>query len=142
MKPNEFLTLIEGYWKEKLTPDNRRIYRKALSRFNPDDLQRTADTLVESCIFFPKVRDVLRVAREGLVIGTEPEEKTHGCPDCANTTWVPATLKHPRTGQPYEAVKSCACTPREPAPAKAKQPRAKQRKLVRVAKVVPFMYPD
>ena len=36
MKPNEFLTLIEGYWKEKLTPENRRIYRKAVERFKPD----------------------------------------------------------------------------------------------------------
>ena len=142
MKPNEFLTLIEGYWKEKLTPDNRRIYRKALSRFNPDDLQRTADTLVESCIFFPKVRDVLRVAREGLVIGTVPEEKTHGCPECDGTSWVPVMLKHPRTGQPYAAVTSCSCTSREPPTEKAKRPKSKKREPTLVAKFATDVYPD
>ena len=69
------------------------------------------------------------------------QTKPRGCPDCNWTTWIPITLKHPRTGQPYEAVTSCACTSREPAPAKAKQPKAKQRELMPIAKVSPD-YPD
>ena len=138
MKPNEFLTLIEGYWKEKLTADNRRIYRKALARFKPDDLSRISVALVDSCAFFPKVSDVLRVAREGLMLGTEPEEKQRGCTKCDGTTWVPVTLTHPRTGRPYSAVTSCDCTPREPPAPKAKKPKAKQRELIPIAN----SYPD
>ena len=141
MKPNEFLTLIEGYWTEKLHPGNRRIYRKAMARFKPDDLRRISDAVVKSCTFFPKVRDILKVA-EDLQIEEELESLPRGCPDCDGTTWVPVTLKHPRTGQPYEAVVSCDCTPRKRAPAKAKPPKAKQRELVPVGKVVPFAYPD
>ena len=114
MKPNEFLALIEGYWKEKLAPDNRRIYRKAVARFKPDDLRRISDAVVESCVFFPKVRDILASA-EVLMIEEEPEEIPHGCPQCDGTTWVPVTLEDPLTGRSYDAVTSCACTPREPA---------------------------
>ena len=142
MKPNEFLTLIEGYWKEKLTTDNRRIYRKALARFKPDDLSRISIALVESCVFFPKVSDVLRVARENLSIEEEPEERPRGCTKCQGTTWVPVTLKHPHTGITYDAVTSCDCTPREPPQPKAKPPKAKQRELLPVANVSIDEYPD
>ena len=68
----------------------------------------------------------------------EPEDKpSRGCPDCDGTTWVPATLKHPETGRPYEAVTSCACTSRESAPAKAKQSG-----LIPVAGFAAEAYPD
>ena len=142
MKPNEFLTLIEGYWKEKLTPENRRIYRKAVERFKPDDLRRTADTLIESCIFFPKIHDVLRVAREGLLIGEGPGEKPRDCPKCQGTTWVSVMVKHHRTGRQYQAVTSCSCTSREPAPAKVKPPKAEQRELTSIAEIGVDTYPD
>ena len=140
MKPNEFLSLIEGYWKEALTSDNREIYRRAVSRFKPDDLRRISDAVVESCVFFPKVRDILAAA-EGLQIEEEPKAKPpHGCPDCDGTTWVSVTVKHPQTGQPYEAVKSCGCTLRQP-PTPA-PPKAKQSELTPVAKFTADVYLD
>ena len=118
MKPNEFLTHIESYWKEKLTPDNRRIYRDEISGFKPDDLQRIALTVVRSCVFFPKVRDILKVAREDLKIEEEPEVKKTDCPICSGTKWRYVECTDPLTGRPYDAVTTCACIAREPAPSR------------------------
>ena len=140
MTPNRFISTIESYWKEKLSPDNVRIYHQAVARFKPDHLRQISEALVEFCVFFPKVRDILKLS-ESLMIDENLEATNRGCPLCDGTTWVPVTLKHPHTGRPYEAVTSCACTSRKPPPAKAKRPKSKQRELIPVAKIAAD-YPD
>ena len=99
--------------------------------------RRIVEDLQADSIYCPRPAEIRRVA---ISIQTSAK-KTTGCPECDWTTWVPATLKHSETGRLYEAVTSCACTSREQAPAKAKQPKAKQRELMPIAKVAAD-YPD
>ena len=74
--------------------------------------------------------------------GRDEDKPARGCPDCDGTCWVPVTLKHPRTGRPYEAVTSCSCTSREPPTEKAKRPKSKKREPTLVAKFATDVYPD
>ena len=141
MTPNRFISTIESYWKEKLSPDNVRIYHQAVARFKPDHLRQIAEDVVEFCVFFPKVRDILKLS-ERLMIDENLEATNRGCKLCDGTCWVSVTLKHPRTGRPYEAVTSCSCTSRKPPPAKAKRPKSKKRGPTLVAKFATDVYPD
>ena len=125
----------------EVTPLMLNSYVRALDDVPIADLKEALLNTLRSVAYWPTpghIRDKLDELRSKREYYQEPKAKPpHGCPDCGGTTWVSVTLKHPRTGQPYEAVTSCVCTPREPPPAKAKPPKAKQRDLVPIAAAYP-----
>ena len=130
----------------EVTPLMLKTYERALDDVPIADLKVALLDTLRSVAYWPTpghIRGKLDDLRSKREYYEEPKAKPpHGCPDCDGTTWVPVTLKHPRTGQPYEAVTSCACTSREPAPAKAKRPKAKQLDLKPVLEFSADAYPD
>ena len=120
----------------EVTPLMLKTYERALEDVPIADLKVALLDTLRSVAYWPTPGHIRGKLDNPRAYCEEPEDKpANDCPDCNGTTWVPVTLKHPRTGRLYEAVTPCACTSREPAPARAKQPKAKQRELTPVAKV-------
>ena len=112
MKAELFISELEQEWTE-IPTDSKKRYRRLVDRFSDDSRAKIFDQLLKKCRRDPRVADIYSAA-EDLLIKPEPSQPTtRGCADCEGTTWIYVTLRDPITREPYEAVKSCFCTPRK-----------------------------
>ena len=115
-------------------------YVRALEDVPVADLKVALLDTLRSVEYFPTpghIRAKLDNPRE---YGRDVDKPALGCPDCDGTTWRPVTLKHPRTGKPYQAVTSCDCTSRKP-PIREPTKKRRQGNLEPFAQTV-ANYPD
>ena len=112
MNQDIFIASLEDEWKE-LSTEARGRRRRLISRFSPEELARIFDELLRICRYNPRVADIYTAA-ENLNLDLSPRKpEKKGCAECRGTTWIYVTVHHPITGEPYEAVKTCACTTRK-----------------------------
>lgn len=111
---DEFIFSLEDEFEGSLSPARRHTYRNKMMRFSPEQLASILSVALEKYVTLPKIATLLRIAFDDLKIDTKPKRpKATGCSECRFSTWIYVTLHHPLSGEPYQAVTTCSCTPRK-----------------------------
>ena len=114
MTTEKFVAKLEEHWDKELKFSQRQTYLWKVNRFSFDQLERIFERLIEEYTFLPRISQIYKTAFDDLKIETRTKRPTStGCSECRYTTWTYVTLHHPISGEPYQAVKSCSCTPRK-----------------------------
>ena len=114
MTTEQFVNKLEEQWDKELKLSQRQTYLRKVKRFNFDQLEQIFERLIEEYTYLPRISQIYKTAFDDLRIATQRDRpKSKGCEECRYSTWIYVTLHHPISGQPYEAVKSCSCTPRK-----------------------------
>ena len=121
MTAEQLVKQLEEHWDMELKFVQRLAYLRKLRRFSDDELGQIFERLIiEEYTFLPRISQIYKIAFEDLQIANEPEKslfnrsswKSQGCAECNYSTWLVVTCHQPTTGEPYDAVEPCACTPR------------------------------
>ena len=112
MKAELFISEMEQEWTEIPTESKKR-YRRLVDKFSDESRARIFDQLLKKCRRDPMIADIYSAAEDLLIKPEASQPTTRGCADCEGTTWIYVESVHPITGEPYEVVKPCFCTPRD-----------------------------
>ena len=114
MTSEQFVTRLEDHWDKSLKVSQRQMYLRKVQRFDEEQLEQIFDRLVEEYTYLPRISQIYKTASDDLKIEHPNERpKARGCSECRFSTWIYVTLHHPISGEPYQAVEPCSCTPRK-----------------------------
>ena len=120
MTAEQLVKQLEEHWDKELKNVQRQAYLRKLRRFSDDELGKIFEILIEEYTYLPRISQIYKIALEDLQISNQPEKTlfnraswlSQGCAECNYSTWLVVTCHQPVTGEPYDAVEPCACTPR------------------------------
>ena len=136
MTPEKLCQELSAYYERPLSTPQMKPIVKHIDGYPQERVRALYDLIVNTCEFLPKLSRIIELAEQ---LG---HSNKVGCPKCRFTGFVEAKTKVRNRNERisrYQHVAMCECHPgRKP----KEEPKSKQRKLIPVAKVVPFMYPD